>query len=82
MRGNSSDARKGFGRQTILDDRVLFFITAIVGYTIIVTSAMELGENVRFKFMIEPAFLTSVAIMAHRLWRKDPARVAPEAIPE
>lgn len=68
--------------ETILDDRVLFFITAIVGYTIIVTSAMELGENVRFKFMIEPAFLTSVAIMAHRRWRKDPARVAPEAIPE
>ena len=45
-------------------------MAAIVAYTIVIGCAMELGENVRFKFVIEPVFLALLAIVATRVSRR------------
>jgi hypothetical protein len=42
----------------------------IIAYTILVSCAMELGENVRFKFMIEPLFLILTATLSYRLLQR------------
>jgi hypothetical protein len=43
------------------------FLAAIVAYTAVVGSALELGENSRFKFMVEPALIVLVVVATHRL---------------
>ena len=48
-------------------DSATLFMGGIVLYTIVLSCVMELGENVRFKFMIEPVFLTLTAVVGHRL---------------
>ena len=41
---------------------------AFILYTVAIGSALELGENVRFKFMIEPLLLTYWTVVAARWW--------------
>ena len=55
--------------QRISHDAAPLFMATIVSYTIVVACAMELGENLRFKFVIEPVFLTLLAIVCYRLLR-------------
>ncbi len=62
-------------------DAAPFFMAVTVLYVIVVTSMMELGENTRFKFMIEPAFLALAAIVAYRLWAPAPATRSPSGPP-
>ena len=57
--------REGLGRALCLD-AALVGASAIVLYTTLVGSALELGENVRFKFMIEPLLLTVWMVLAVR----------------
>ena len=47
-------------------DAAPLFLAGIVAYTALVGSAMELGENARFKFMVEPALLVLLTIVAQR----------------
>ncbi len=54
----------------IREDAAPLFMAAIVVYTIAIGCAMELGENVRFKFVIEPVFLALLAIVATRVSRR------------
>jgi hypothetical protein len=50
---------------------------ALILYTAAIGSALELGENVRFKFMIEPLLLTYWTILAARWWaERTPATAA------
>ena len=61
--------RRGEDVETVLrDEAALLGAAAIIVYTTLVGSALELGENVRFKFMIEPllTFWTVVAVRARR----------------
>ena len=53
----------------ISQDAAPLFMATIVSYTIVVACAMELGENLRFKFVIEPVFLTLTAIVCYRMLR-------------
>lgn len=53
--------------QRISHDAAPLFMATIVSYTIVVTCGMELGENVRFKFVIEPVFLALSAIVCYQL---------------
>jgi hypothetical protein len=40
---------------------------------------MELGENLRFKFVIEPVFLALSAIVCYRLFGRRPSRSSKRA---
>ena len=62
------------------DDAAPLFMAAIVFYTIVIACAMELGENVRFKFVVEPVFLALSAIVCFRLLAPERRRGA-EASP-
>ena len=53
--------------QRIRSDAAPLFMAAIVFYTIVIGCVMELGENLRFKFVIEPVFLALSAIVCFRL---------------
>ena len=53
--------------QRISHDAAPLFMATIVSYTIVIACAMELGENLRFKFVIEPVFLALSAIVGYRL---------------
>jgi hypothetical protein len=48
-------------------DAACAYITAMVAYTVVVGCAMELGENVRFKFLVEPAFLVLLLVVVRRI---------------
>ena len=52
--------------QRIRHDAAPLFMATIVSYTIVIACAMELGENLRFKFVIEPVFLALSAIVVFR----------------
>jgi len=54
------------------EDPAMLFVFMLVAYTILISSTMELGENVRFKFMIEPVFLMLLAVVAHRMLGNPP----------
>ena len=51
------------------DEAALLWAGALVLYTVLVGSALELGENVRFKFMVEPLLLTYWTVLTVRWWR-------------
>ena len=51
------------------EEAALIWAGALILYTVLVGSALELGENVRFKFMIEPLLLTYWTVAAVRWWR-------------
>ncbi len=53
--------------QRIREDAAPLFMAAIICYTIVIACAMELGENLRFKFVIEPVFLALSVIVCFRL---------------
>ena len=53
--------------QRIHSEAAPLFMAVIICYTIVTSSAMELGENLRFKFVIEPIFLALSAIVCFRL---------------
>ena len=62
--------RRGESAAAILrDDAPLVWAAGLIVYTTLVGSALELGENLRFKFMIEPLLLTYWTILAVRWWR-------------
>lgn len=54
---------------TLRTDAPLLWAAGLIVYTTLVGSALELGENLRFKFMIEPLLLTYWAILTVRWWR-------------
>ena len=56
--------------QRIRQDAAPLFMAVMVCYTIAIACAMELGENLRFKFVIEPIFLALLAIVASRIWSR------------
>jgi hypothetical protein len=63
--------RRGEPLERVLrDDAPLFGAALLIAYTAAVGSALELGENVRFKFMIEPLLLTVWTVLAVRSWRE------------
>jgi len=47
-------------------DAACAYITLMVAYTALAGCAMELGENVRFKFLVEPAFLVLFLVVVRR----------------
>ena len=51
---------------TVREDAAPFLIAALVAYTTLVSCTMELGENIRFKFMVEPALLVLAAVVLCR----------------
>ena len=62
--------RRGEGIEEVLrEEAALIGAGALILYTALVGSALELGENVRFKFMIEPLLLTFWTVVAVRAWR-------------
>ena len=56
--------------QRVREDAAPLFMAVIIFYTIVIACAMELGENLRFKFVIEPVFLALLAIVATRVSRR------------
>ena len=58
------------GWSSLSADASVLFMGGIIAYTILVSCAMELGENVRFKFMIEPLFLILTATLSYRLLQR------------
>jgi hypothetical protein len=63
--------RRGEPLERVLrNDAPLVGAGLLVAYTAAVGSALELGENVRFKFMIEPLLLTVWTVLAVRGWRE------------
>jgi hypothetical protein len=56
--------------RVLRDDAPLLGAALLIFYTTVVGSALELGENVRFKFMIEPLLLTVWTVLAVRGWRE------------
>lgn len=62
--------RRGDPVERILrEEAPLIAAGALIAYTALVGSALELGENVRFKFMIEPLLLTHWTVVSVRIWR-------------
>ena len=64
--------RRGVGQaleRVTREEAALIGAGALVLYTVLVGSALELGENVRFKFMIEPLLLTYWTVLTVRWWR-------------
>lgn len=51
-----------------LDDPPLFFIAFTIVYTLVISCSMELGENIRFKFPVEPVFLVLGVVVLHRMF--------------
>ena len=51
----------------VREDAACAYITVMVAYTAAVGCAMELGENVRFKFLVEPAFLVLFLVVLRRI---------------
>ena len=56
--------------QVVRDDAPMLGAALLILYTAAVGSALELGENVRFKLMIEPLLLTAWTVLAVRGWRE------------
>ena len=54
-------------RETIRKDSFLIFVWGMVTYTTIVTSLLEIPENVRFKFMIEVPMFIFMAVVGYRI---------------
>ena len=52
------------------------YCALIVAYSILISCTMELGENARFKFMIEPVFIALTVIVAYRAFAKGVPRTA------
>lgn len=48
-------------------DACPFFMACLVAYTMVVGCTMELGENVRFKFLVEPLFSVLLLVVLYRL---------------
>jgi hypothetical protein len=53
-------------------EAALVFLWVITLYTAVVGCTMELGENVRFKFPVEPAFLVLTFVVVSRLAARRP----------
>ncbi len=49
-------------------DAPALFLAASIFYTTAVGCLMELGENMRFRFMVEPAFIVVFLVVLHRMW--------------
>jgi hypothetical protein len=63
--------QRGEGAERVLrEEAPLLAAAGLIVYTAVVGSALELGENVRFKFMIEPLLLTCWTVLAVRWWRE------------
>jgi hypothetical protein len=63
--------RSGESPERVLrDEAPLIGAAFLIVYTAGVGSALELGENVRFKMMIEPLLLTVWTVLAVRGWRE------------
>ena len=61
--------RRGEGAERVLrEEAPLLAAAGLILYTALVGSALELGENVRFKFMIEPLLLTLWTVLVVRWW--------------
>ena len=58
--------------ERIRQDAAVIVLAGITLYTVLIGCTMELGENVRFKFLIEPAFLALTFIVMYRLVGKTP----------
>jgi hypothetical protein len=72
--------RRGDPIERVLrEEAPLIAAGALVLYTVAIGSALELGENVRFKFMIEPLLLTYWTVIAVR-WRRERTRAAPASL--
>lgn len=56
--------------RVLREEAALLAADALIVYTVLVGSALELGENVRFKFMIEPLLLTCWTVLAVRALRE------------
>lgn len=56
----------------IRQDAAVIVLAGLTLYTVLIGCTMELGENVRFKFLIEPAFLALTFIVQYRLVSKTP----------
>lgn len=67
--------------ETIREDAAPFLIAALVTYTTVVSCTMELGENMRFKFMIEPALLVLAAVVLSRATSRARSAEEPGAVP-
>lgn len=63
--------------ERVRDDATLLFLAGLTLYTVLVGCTMELGENSRFKFLIEPAFLTLTFVVLHRLVGRTSTRAKP-----
>ena len=63
-------ARRDPRERVLREEAPLLAAALLVFYTAVVGSALELGENVRFKFMIEPLLLTIWTVLAVRGWRE------------
>jgi hypothetical protein len=62
---------RGDGVERVLrEEAPLLAAGALILYTAVVGSSLELGENVRFKFMIEPLLLVYWTVLAARLLRE------------
>ncbi|MDH5591024.1 MAG: hypothetical protein OEZ37_13320, partial [Gemmatimonadota bacterium] len=59
MRGHTADPRHP----------AVLYMAGMVGYTVVIGCAMELGENVRFKALVEPVLLVLVLTVARTLLR-------------
>jgi hypothetical protein len=70
--------RRARGSEWLREEAPLLGAGVLILYTTLIGSAFELGENVRFKFMIEPLLLTYWVVVGARWWR---GRRAPEGAP-
>jgi hypothetical protein len=55
--------------EVLRDEAPLLAAAALILYTTVIGSALELGENVRFKLMIEPLLLVWIPVLGARLLR-------------
>ena len=65
--------------ERVREDATLLFLAGITLYTVLIGCTMELGENVRFKFLIEPAFLALAFVVLHRLLGRASAPMTTES---
>lgn len=67
--------------ERIREDATVLFLAGITLYTVLIGCTMELGENVRFKFLVEPAFLILTFVVLRRLVGRVPVPTGAESDP-
>ena len=82
-------ARRAPPAVVLREEAAVLAAACLILYTSVVGSAFELGENVRFKFMIEPLLLTYTTILVVRIWPSaagidvpEPAKSADSGAPQ